>query len=213
MRFAVGAVVALAVSFVATSARAGVIYHQPTGPGSGSAAASSTLNYFGFSPGFTAADDFTLASSAMVTRVNWWGQLVAGGEDFLLTFYADAAGNPGAVLHTTGGTLSRVPAPSLGYSPAYSYSSDLATPFAAAAGTKFWLSVFNQAPDAVWAWISADADGNGERQRLNTSPTWVTGIGNTDLAFQLASVPEPMSLVLFATGIAATRLRRTRHSR
>ena len=211
MRYAVGAVVALAVSLGATNARAAVIYEQVRA-NSFTSAASSTLNFLGGSPGYTAADDFTLASNEVVTGVNWWGH-GQGGEDFQFIFYADATGNPGAVLHTTGGTFSRVEQfPGHIGAPVF-YSANLTTPFAASAGTKFWLSVFNQAPDAAWAWLSAEAPGNGERQRLNTTTTWGVGIGNTDLAFALTSVPEPGSLLLLATGIVAARLRRQRFSR
>ena len=212
LRYAVGAVVALAVSLGASSARAAVIYQQLPGPGSNAELTSSTLNFFGGSPGSTSADDFSLASSAIVTGVHWWGE-GTGAEDFQFTFYADAAGNPGAVLLTTGGTLSRVSqSPGSFFDPVFFYSSTLATPFAAPAGTTFWLSVFNQAPDASWVWLAAAADGNGARQRINTSPTWMPGLGNTDLAFELTSVPEPASLLLMATGGVAARLRRQRRS-
>src|SRR5215211_1044587 len=89
-------------------ARAQLIYQQlPDADfGGTSAANSSTLNGSGLSPGNRAADDFTLASTALISTVDWWGTEVPPGQrDFTCTFYANASGRPGTILHTTQGSL------------------------------------------------------------------------------------------------------------
>jgi len=188
-----------------------IVYEQLPGNNSGNRV-SSPLDYFGVAPGYQAADDFALASDTVVTDVHWWGVLNQGGEDFVFTFYADDNGAPGAELATTGGTLSEVPDGGLNY-----YSSDLATSFNAAAGSTYWLSIYNQASGASWAWQAATLFGDGSKQRSINNPAWNLDFG--DLAFQLSgadatAVPEPASLTLLGFGLSclAARRRRQRQS-
>jgi len=192
---------------------AAIVYEQLPGPNSSALYNSSTLDGLGNPPGFTSADDFILGAGAIITDLSWWGLSVEGGDNFLFTFYSNGAGVPGAVLHTTGGTLATVVVnPGSPVGPVNLYSSVLTTPFAAAAGTTYWISVFNAAADASWNWLVADAAGNGARQGTNPGPPWDRPA--SDLAFQLATtVPEPATIALLGGGLAFAAARRRRRAR
>jgi hypothetical protein len=210
------AIVGLALLIATPDARADLVYAQPPGQFSFMLLVSSTLNNFGNPPGFRTADNFALAANTVITDVHWWGKLATGGENFQFTFYADGGGVPGAVLASSGGSLSKMTV-NVGspFDPVTFYSSDLDTPFTATAGTTYWLSVFDQSPDASWQWLDAENVGDGGRQGENPGPPW--NAGTPDLAFELTgtpaltSVPEPSALALLgAGGVALAGWRRWR---
>ena len=198
------AYIGIALLIAVPDAGAGiVVYEQLPGPDSQTEFISSPLPLTGGPPGFRTADDFVLATDTIITGVNWWGNpplTNTGGNDFQFTFYANGGGVPGAILQTSGGTLSITPVsiPGTTFSALNFYSSDLFSPFSATAGTTYWISIFNQATDARWLWLMAENVGNGGRQGVNPGPPWPFSIPN--LAFQLTSVPEPSSLVLLGFG-------------
>src|SRR5262252_5437871 len=102
----VGALLGLALLIATPDARAAVIYEQPPGTNSNTELISSTLDNFGHTPGFRTADNFVLSTNAIVSDVHWWGESNSGGDNFQFTFYADGGGVPGAILHSSGGSVS-----------------------------------------------------------------------------------------------------------
>jgi hypothetical protein len=203
----------LALAFSTKNAEAGTVaYQQLPGPDSNSGLISSTLDTVGNLPGFHVADDFVAARASEITDVHWWGSpfpsgiapLPPGGTDFQFIFYADNGGLPGAVLHTSGGSLSTATVSvGSGFDPVTSYSSDLSLPFVAASGATYWLSIFNQASDASWEWLSAEIAGNGSSQWVNTGSPCCTLAPN--MAFEL-TLPEPATIGLLGFGLACLRL-------
>jgi PEP-CTERM motif len=181
--------------------QAGVIYEQLPGTNSNTEQISSTLNNFGQLPGIITADDFVLATNAIITDVHWWGESNLGGNAFRFTFYADGGGVPGSILHTSlGFFLASTVNVGSGFDPVSFYSSILDSPFSASAGTTYWLSVFNQAGDASWLWLAADDSGNGAAVGVIPGPPW--SHSQLNMAFQLTTVPEPASVALLCAGLA-----------
>lgn len=183
---------------------AATLFEQLPGADSSSQLISSTLNNLGGTPGFRVADNFQLAGGGTVSTVEWWGTLRSGGTSFQITFYPDSGGNPGLPLST----IAVVPASSSAtagspFDPVTFYSATLSTPFSAAPGTPYWLSVFDAAPDARWVWLSANVDTFGGRQMQNGTTTWNI---TDDVSFRLKSdgaVPEPATLSLMVMAILA----------
>lgn len=200
-RFYLTGIASLLYLIAILDVQAGVIYQQLPGTNSNTEQISSTLNNFGQLPGIITADDFVLATNAIITEVHWWGESNSGGNAFRFTFYADGGGVPGSILHTSLGSLlaSTVNVGS-GFDPVSVYSSILDSPFSASAGTTYWLSVFNQAGDASWLWLTADDSGNGAA--LGVPPGPPRSHSQLNMAFQLATVPEPASLALLCAGLA-----------
>jgi hypothetical protein len=114
------------------------------------------------------ADDFMLPRSANLGRIEWWGghgaPWGAPPEDFTVRVYADAGGQPGALLRTygpglnvtreaTGRTVTPVWDPMFA-NPEYRYAFDLPEPLPVDAQTLYWLSVASPSGGSTWIWKS-----------------------------------------------------------
>jgi hypothetical protein len=143
--------------------------------------------------------------------VDWWGNPNSGGSNFQVSFYADGGGVPGAILatfavvHTATSVLT-----GSGFDPVFLYSANLVSPFHAVAGTEYWISVFNAAPDASWHWLSANALGDGAAQMFLGGVAWTRDPAMRDMAFELETAPEPVSFLSLGTGLAGIVLCRYR---
>ena len=228
------AILALGASLAAAGAAgAGTIYVQsPNYPGpysSFNSQKTTTLNNMAF-------DNFTLASASTVLNVSWQGQYRPtnnGGlepaptaTDFLVEFWSDSGGVPGVVLSSAMYTVAQTNETRIGsalFGPVagvtstagiYSYSLNI-TPFAAAAGTQYWLMIQAQTGSTnnpAWGWLSGGVGGSTYQVLTNGTAGFTNGNRTFALDDAVAPVPEPASLVLLGAGLVgiAAILRRRR---
>jgi hypothetical protein len=171
----------------------------------------------------TTYDDFIFATGATITDVHWHGFFSAGGEtasitSFTIQFWNDNAGQPGSAAsaaQTIAGNAGQTNGhPCITSSTCFDYTFDpLTTPFQAAAGVRYWLSIVATLPfPPQWFWETGTG-GNSISyidiggQRLQE---------DSDLAFDLTgaldvvTVPEPATLTLLGLGLAAFGMSRRR---
>lgn len=187
---------------------AGVLYNQPF-DGTGSAY-SSQNDTNGFGLFAQVYDDFQLAATNSVTEVLWTGEYFNPPNQAPITawdvnFYADAAGQPGALLYNEHvvGVGGETFLGNFGGFPTYTYDVTLTTPFVAVGGTTYWLDVVPSVGlPPQWGW-SSGLGGNGISYQDFFGVRSALGV---DMAFQLnggGGVPEPASLALAGFGLIA----------
>jgi hypothetical protein len=174
------------------------------------------------------ADDILLADPATIRRIVWWGfyggnfsgstQPPEGPETMRIRFY-DARpedGLPGATLYeesylnpsrTATGRIVFVPM----LAPEYIFQVDLPTAFELDAGEVYWLEVVQVGDvDSTFRWEYSPGDGAPYAVRNPWFPDWVRTDLTTNVAFQLLTVPEPATFVLFVFGFVLARGRNRR---
>ena len=175
---------------------------------------------------FRTSDNFTLTQGGVVTNVTWQGSYqdfvnsqnpaAPNTVSFDIAFWADASGQPGASLLSQTIAYASVTATLVGFSATglnvFDYQVALPTPFLAQPGTTYWLSIFSNSSSfsPLWGWRSGSGgDGLTFQQNFSTGGSTLTG---PDRAFALvgAPVPEPGSVVLLVSGLAAIALIRRR---
>ena len=166
------------------------------------------------------ADDFSIAANDTVRSVSWHGAYAfdnsaPAADGFEIRFYADAAGEPGALLQTfvVGNAVSRTAIGLLGPVTEYGYIADLGAGFDIAAGTTYWLVIANDtaSDDDNWYW-SVQTGGGNVQLTTDAGASWGTASPAAATYFALDNavvVPEPSSLLLIGLGLAAV-MRRTR---
>ncbi|MEE8170607.1 MAG: hypothetical protein V3T70_08675 [Phycisphaerae bacterium] len=194
---------------------AGVVFdHQPM-PVGGGAADSDFLDMFGNPSWQILADDVTLTQDATIQRLVWWGFYDRDNppvsESFRMRIYAPRStdGLPGAVLFEeqfvdplrvdTGNIVF------VGIFPReFRFSVDLATPLPLTANTPYWLEISQIGDrDTHYRWeFSQNAELNGFAFQNPLEPNWTNTSFVSDVAFQLSTVPEPSTLMLFILAAA-----------
>lgn len=192
--------------FTAPRSQAGVVYNQAYGLGSNPA------SQYGVG---TAFDNFILTKPATIANVSWSGDHYPDTPigSFTLTFYSDLSGSAGTALlsQSIPGNASEK---RRSFSDPYEtsdYAVDLPTPFNAAAGTRYWLSIVDDTPSGnpygnrQWWW---DPGVSGDRHCYYNYFGKRYDLGN-DLAFSLSTtalhpIPEPGSLALLAVALPLT---------
>lgn len=202
---------ATALTALAGSAGAGVLYSQPFAD-IGAVYASQNDTTGGNGNFATVYDNFTLGAASTITGIGFTGGYFnpptpATITAFTLQIYADSGGAPGASLYseTVSGNANEVLFDcAQGPDACGTYSA--AASFAAAAGTQYWLSIV---PDIgfppQWGW-AAGTGGDGAAYQV------FFGTGNpipSDLAFTLsgtAAAPEPAVWALMLVGFGGLGL-------
>lgn len=160
-----------------------VVYSQPYN--SGEDTTWDSYNAPGL-PSATAYDSFALPSASDVTAVQWQGVYLnhrslpdnparPNATSFVVSFYADNNGQPGAPLATAtipAGSCAETSLGTVGFNDFndpttyqiafFSYRAALPAAFTASAGQTYWLSVVgndNAAPP-IWSWYASTADGS-----------------------------------------------------
>ena len=158
-----------------------------------------------------AYDNFTLDSATAIGKVKWYGEFFLNEEvfsvaqdpapisNFLIQFWSDNSG-PNAELfsETILGNADETFVKKIGNFNLYKYGMDLSLPFKALAGTTYWLSIqptLDYPPQ--WGWYQGKG-GNGVAYQDFVGEN---GAIPKDLAFSLASVPEPITILLLSFGL------------
>jgi len=186
-------------------AHAADVYSQPFADTPAGGYYSSTLG------DFLQYDDFVVGANSTVTSVSWWGvdisELLPGSTinptSFTVSIFADDGNNaPGTELSvaTIGNSGNASVVGSLQGLSLFQYSGSLTTPFAAIAGTKYWIGITDPTDNGNWFWATGSGP-NGSHFGIilgDASPL------NDDMAFTLggvtAAVPEPSSTALLLLG-------------
>jgi hypothetical protein len=189
---------------------AAIIYDQPY-DGSNIADAYASQNdstIGGFGDFAKAYDDFTLDSATAIGKVKWYGEFFSGEpapiSNFLIQFWSDNSG-PNAELfsETILGNADETFVEKIGNFNLYKYGMDLSLPFKALAGTTYWLSIqptLDYPPQ--WGWYQGKGgDGVAYQDFFGEN-----GAIPKDLAFSLASVPEPITILLLSFGLIGLML-------
>ena len=188
---------------------AAIIYDQPY-DGSNIADAYASQNDSasgGFGDFAKAYDNFTLDSATSIGKVTWYGEFFRGEptpiSNFLIQFWSDNSG-PNAELfsETILGNADETFVEKIGNFNLYQYGMDLSLPFQALAGTTYWLSIqatLDYLPQ--WGWYQGKGGNGVAYQDYLLGDVLGDGPIPTDLAFSLASVPEPITILLLSFGL------------
>ncbi|QOY90529.1 PEP-CTERM sorting domain-containing protein [Paludibaculum fermentans] len=165
----------------------------------------------------------------MIGQATWYGiyldSALANGtpntSSWQVSFYADAAGVPGAQLSNTTLNLADVTVQNLGTGffgaeavTVYQFSANL-SPFAATAATTYWFSPWSNGPtffNLLGLVAGTGGDNATYQESLSAGSVSGTFVRGSDRAFSLAEVPEPSTNLLILSGIGVLALLRRRRA-
>jgi hypothetical protein len=213
----VGVVVAMAslplLSLVAVAERPIIAYHPPDPRIL--AGTSSSLDYYGNSPGYISADAFFIYDATAILDIEWWGlhdPPSSNLDDFVFTIYRNKNGFlPGDVIRQATGSVFSQQVPEIDGLTAYSVRLD--SPILLDEGLSYyWLSIYNANEGASWRWNNSLSGTNSKVRSLSPpGDDWVRVPGNaTNGSFILIAVPEPSTWVIIGVLVSISVLFRYR---
>jgi hypothetical protein len=187
-----------------TPAQAAPVFVQMTVP--------PTAEFFSYSTqdATLTADDFMLGSTTSILAVTWQGENGPGGapgpDAFHILFYTGASTPTTLVGSFNVGAANRSEA---GFTIAdtgdlvYNYWANLGgAGFLATAGTRYWISIVNDAvvdPVDLWTWAGG-VNGLGAGS-INGGASWFSQTAAPNFTLDAAPIPEPATLGLVAFGL------------
>jgi hypothetical protein len=162
-------------------------------------------------PEYDVYDDFKLGAGGTVNQVTWTGFLNISFSvgSFNLAFWSNQEGLPGTLLlsETIMGNANQTfvsTAPDNQFTDINNYSTTLTTPFQAAPGTDYYLSI--QAGNGGWGWGGSTTGDSGILQFAYDYSSYTHYLSPAGTAFTLIEVPEPGTASLIGLGCAAISL-------
>jgi len=176
---------------------------------------------------FTAVDDFTLGTDAILTGVNFWADtgtvtsvgpleiLPSDPANFAYTYTIyDNTGPGGTVVATNTATVvSSILTSSVSLSGVHVYevTFDLITPLALSAGSTYWLELQGIADTSgaqTIAWTDFNGAVIGASSQQSVNGTYTGPIG-ADRAFELLGTPVPTPGTIFLLGLGLLGIARS----
>lgn len=211
----------LSLAVCGTASATLIVDHPPLNSG-GPAADTEFINSSNDPSWQQLADDFQVTQDAVIRRISWWGFYGSSSleevepppvtETMRARIYgaraSDGLPDDANILfeesflspsrEATGRIVFVGPGP-----PEFKFEVDLTSPFALEAGTPYWLEIVQVGDiNSLFRWEYGPTERTGHAFRHNLIVDWThTFSADADLAFQLSTIPEPISLLIWAIGI------------
>jgi hypothetical protein len=159
-------------------------------------------------PATQAASEFTLAGSATLNQLSWWGgynQLGAAsaGDSFQMNIYSASGGTVGSLVASVnlGNAGGASTARSIVTTPEYAYNASFASS-ALGSGTYF-LGLQRSGASGMWGWETSNATAQSLMAYQDSAGAWFYNSG-VSLAFSLGGtllpVPEASTALMWMVG-------------